>query len=263
VGISWCLVTLGRPAIVERAAANVFDAHVISELAWVDNGSTGADYEELKRCLTELCRRDSVPLTSCRYEQNRGSAFGHNRAYAIATGDAFFSNDGDIELPPRGLQDMADVLERDPKRMSVSLWCYPPYFVPERFYGPEFEEALPSGRTLKLRLGLPMGPRLFRRELLSIAGWIHEGFGKCEWDDVEWSSRVKERCMRLGLQSLAITSAMSTHIPNIGAPGLGEDEAYRVMKASESHDPTKVVLLGNLASRGYPSFDPWAPQRER
>ena len=253
--IAWCLVTLGRPKIVERAALNVFQTELISELCWVDNGSTPEDYARLSDVLTSLAHEYSARLVRCRYEENRGTAFGHNRAYALSSSKRLFANAGDIEMPEGGLLDMTDVLSKDDHRVNVSLWCYSASSVPERFFGDEFVETLPSGRKVTLRPAMPMGPRLFRRSLLSIAGWIHEGFGLCEWDDVEWSSRVKERCLRYGLQSLAITSAVSNHIPNT----VQEDLSYRKMKASEAEDPKKPELIERLAAAGFPSFDPWGP----
>lgn len=248
LSVSLALVTLGRPDITCRCLRNVLGAGVVSQVSWVDNGSDEADRNAIAECLFDF----SIPVASVFCETNSGAAHGYNLAYSGCSGGAILATDGDFWFPPNALDDMRSVLRASDRRVCVSMYHYEQEAVPERFTGPEFGETLPSGRSVKLRPAMPMVPRMFKRCVLDIAGWVHEGLGKSQWDEVEWSMRVLDRCAKLGLESLCVTSDFSHHLPD----EMSEPPLYCADKLREWNNAEKRRVLSAQASMGYPPFIP-------
>lgn len=265
-------VTHNRADIVGWAIHDNFatlDGAPIREIVWLDNGSTDAAYQQMRAMFYEVATLHSVRLIECRLNVNRGAAWAQNRAIALASGDAFLVTDCDMTFNPGVLRDAAEVLFRDERRMSVSIYHFvpDPAKTPERFtakdnvseWGPEWSEQLSNGHTVRLKPGLAMVSKMFRREAVEIAGWIHQGFGLCEYDDCEWAYRLRARCCERGLMSLVMMGTNSTHLPDVlgGHPIDTEGAEYWDAKEREFKDPNKVTTMLDLAARGWPRFDPY------
>jgi len=252
--ISLALVTHNRSAIVVESLRNVLETGLVDDVVWYDNASDPREHKTIADTLGSWLATQgpesrvwSTPLA-----ENRGAAWALNRSWKNAKNDLILTTDGDMLVGAGDLALMQAVLERDPKRLAVSIYCQPVASVPERFRGPAFHEG-----GAELARGLPLVTMLFRRELLELVGWRREDFGLCEWDDNEWAERAMHHATLSGFELLAFRDRTCAHIPDRDKSL--EPADYWDMKVRERSDPSKVARIHELRNAGFPKFNPWQP----
>ncbi len=250
--ISLALVTHNRGAIVAESLESVLPAGLVTEVVWIDNASDDDDQETIASTLYGF--EADIKLTMCLCQENHGAGWALNRAFALATNDLILVTDGDIRLRPKELYLMRRTLGLDPKRLAMAIYPRAPETVPERYRGPEFLECI-DGECITFAPGLPMLCNLFKRELLSVAGWMREEFGPCEWNDNEWAERAMFHATRQGFELLAFTDRSCVHIPDENKTL--ETPEYWAMKVREFEDKRKPARILELAGQGYPLFNPF------
>jgi len=248
--VSLALVTWNRPEIVVESCRNVLETGIVSEVVWVDNASDDAAREQIGECLRSF---KDVDVVAWRNTENEGAARGLNRAFSLCSGDAILVTDGDITYPPGGLAMMRDVLSSRPNRAAVSMYCFPPETTTDRWQDVLEVDVLPSGQMTAIVKAIPMISRMFRRSLLSVAGYMREDFGLCEWDDVEWAYRAYHHAREAGMACYAIASMQSTHLPDVGRV---ESPEYKAAKKAEFSDPSKRRRVVEARNAGWPKFFP-------
>lgn len=270
--ISMLAVTHNRSHIVCQAIRDNFETMSgapVTEIVWVDSGSTDQDFSDMQRMFRYVAETYGVHLVECRLNQNRGAAWSQNRAIALASGDAYLVSDCDMIFPIGVLRDAADALAVEPNRLAISVYHVPPdpNVNPERFvcpdnvtpWGSEWVETVSSGRTIRLRPGLAMVSKIFKREAVAKAGYVSESFGLVEHEDCEFAYRLRARCFETGCVSLVMMNAHSTHLPDVLGQHAREVEGadYWTLKEREFSDPAKVTRMLDLAGKGWPRFNPY------
>lgn len=245
--ISWILLTYNRAAAVARALAhNVATAgHKWDELIWCDNAST----DDVRNVV-----REYAPDVEILNKTNLGVAKGYNRAMALATGTHLVITGCDVLMPENWLSKFVEGFGRIPDLGVLSMYSERIEVTPERIRGDVI-----SYDGLLVRPAMPIGRRMFKRELLKTAGYFHEGFGLYGWEDVAWGHTAERVCKELNLKCLNLEGKICQHLGtegNVGYDYKDEHEYWR-WKKEQVNDPKKGELMLKLSGQNWPGFFPY------
>lgn len=245
--ISWVILTYNRLEPVKRAFVhNVENAGApIDELIWVDNGSNDG---------TKEFALEQHPDVMVANKVNLGVAKGYNRAFVLATGDYIVITGCDMLMPKDWMKTLKTYLEKIPNTGVACMYSVQLDEVKERLKGErEIVEGLP------IVPALPIGRRVFSRQVLEETGYLREDFGLYGWEDVEWATRCWNACKRIGVRSYVIPDMVAEHL---GTEGIkmtdGKDPIdYHKFKQDEVKDPKKMELLRWCETNNYPYYNPY------
>lgn len=252
--VSWLLLTYNRAEKVQRAVThNMRTAgRKWDELIWVDNGSS----DGVRSVMSAL-----KPDVSVLHDRNLGVAPGYNRAMVLATGTHLVITGCDMLMPEGWLDTFCRYFEAIPETGVASIYSGPLSDLPERArkgkgrgdWQREERNGLPFIHAM------PIGRRMFRRELLRDAGYLREDFGLYGWEDCEWGRRVERVCDEQGLLYYVIPDQIAEHLGTEGIHGYdGKDEReYHAFKQRESNDPAKQAVLRRCETENYPYWSPY------
>lgn len=239
--ISWLILTYNRADIVYKSLRHNFDnaGRGWDELIWVDNGSLNPEVP------------DCEPTISVGFDKNRGVARGYNAAMALATGDLLLITGCDRLMPDNWLAKMVEPFERNYPVAATCIWERPAARHPERILQRQTER-------YGYQSVLPLGARLFTRDLVRRAGFLREDFGLYGWEDVEWAHRAARTAAEFGLHCFLIPET-AEHLGSEGAYAYdGKDDAdYHAFKKREAEDPKKRELFEKCKREGFPYYNPF------
>jgi glycosyltransferase involved in cell wall biosynthesis len=239
--VSYVVLTYNRAALVERALAHNLEhaGAPISELIWVDNGSSDGVRDVVARY---------GPDVAVINRANLGVAKGWNRGYALATGDYIVLVDSDFLLPQDWLVTFK-IYVTAIRHTGVACILH-------RDLRPDYVAA--STRTLNGYPYIPCQPvgcRFLRRTLLiNEIGYLREDFGLYGWEDVEWARRAVRTCRERGLITYGIPDQRAEHL----GVETADDPTYFEFKRSQGGDPAKRALMHQVAEQGFPYYSPYA-----
>ncbi len=248
---SWIILTFNRAEIVREAIGHCLDnsgaPEAITQLVWVDNGSTDGVRDVM---------RGFEPDVSVLYSENKGVARGYNTGMGLATEEFVVVTGCDFRMPDNWLKTMLDYVTQIPETGMACIYSQHWTYKHERLrkqYGVDNSYALPIVHAM------PIERHIYRRELLSAFGYYPETFGMYGFDDVARAYRIEKVCDELGLLYYVIPDLVAEHL---GTEGLNaadgkDDLAYHAMKRKEATDPAKRAELARLKELGWPKFSPF------
>jgi hypothetical protein len=143
----------------------------------------------------------------------------------------------------------------------------------ERFTGEDWPEFTTKGNLVRVRRGIMIQARIFKRQLLDVCGYIPEGFGKVYFDDVAWANTIEYHAAQAGRPhgtipvacALAAAAAlltgcdqMSSDVNDATSGFFGPSPADAGRWAVDNTDPENqrrgVLLLGTSAFGGEPAY---------
>lgn len=245
--ISWIVLTYNRVKTVRKAITHNVErsGRKWDELIWCDNASTDGVRDFM---------RELSPDVSILNKENLGVAKGYNRAMALATGTHIVITGCDVIMPQNWLAKFAEGFEKISNLGVMSMYSERIEVTPERIRGDAFEL-----HGMKLRPAMPIGRRMFRRDLLQTAGYFHEGFGLYGWEDVAWGHTAEKACRILDLVCYNLGDEICQHLGtegNVGYDHKDEHEYWR-WKKEQVNDPEKTELMKKLSSENWPGFFPY------
>jgi len=245
--VSWLVLTYNRDTKVDKAIRHNIenagsDWH---EMVWVDNGSSDGVRDVMS---------SFKPKTSILFDENKGVAIGYNTAMVNARGDYLCITGCDMLMPKDWLKTFKEYFEKVDKTGIAAMYSGPLSWVPERIRG---DEATIEG--MRIRPAMPIGRRMYSRELLGRIGYLREDFGLYGWEDVEWGFRAERVCRELGLLTYVIPDQIAQHLGTEGIHTFdGKDEsAYHAFKAEEVKCKTKLQLMEWCRANDYPYYNPY------
>lgn len=211
------------------------------ELIWVDNGS-----QEPMAVLAATYMPDALLML----KTNLGVSKGFNRGKALCTGDWILCLGDRNILPPGAYKALVSVASSDE---VDAICCY------DCDWNSKAERTLPG--EVRSIAGVSCGPAiafdtiLFRRSLLSTAGYYREDLGMYGWNDVEWANRLKIR----NLRTFVLTDYVVERMPDLANYAMPEtDTSYREWRDREVADPKKKEVLKTAEEQGYPYYNPFS-----
>lgn len=245
--ISWVLLTYNREKTVARAMAhNVANSgRKWDELIWCDNNSTDGVQDVVRKY---------YPDVEILNKTNLGVAKGYNRAMALASGTHIVITGCDVIMPDNWLSKFEEGFREIPNLAVLSMYSERIEKTPERIRG-----QVEQFGNLLVRPAMPIGRRMFRRELLKTAGYFHEGFGLYGWEDVAWGYTVERYCASAGLVCYNVEDKICQHLGTEGNVGYDhkDEHEYWAWKKEQVNDPAKRLLMDKLASEKWPSYFPY------
>lgn len=245
--ISWVVLTYNRGDTVKKAIShNMANAgSEWHEMVWVDNGST----DHVRELMAEF-----RPEVSILHKTNLGVAKGYNAGMIMSRGDYIVITGCDVLMPDNWLAMFKEYVTQIPNTGVCAMYTGPLSECQERIRGERYEIG-----GLPIVPAMPIGRRIFRRELLADFGYFHEGFGLYGWDDVPWAYRAEKICQEKNLLCYVIPDKFGEHL---GTEGInqydGRDQSeYHRFKAREVANPEKHKLLSQLAEQRWPKFTPY------
>jgi GT2 family glycosyltransferase len=225
----------------------------VDEIIWVDNGSGESEFATLHGFFHEETRLDVM----VRNQKNLGVAKGYNRGIVLATGDLVLITGCDRHMPKDFLKTMLEHFEKIPETAVISVYSQPPEKLRERFPNSTPIEEEYNGLTIIP--ALPMGAKLFRRDLIQRVGHLREDFGMYGWEDVEWGMRAAKFLKDHGGLSYIIPNFQAEHNGSEGIREFnGKDgEDYHAWKQREANDPKKKELMQWCKENEYPYYTPY------
>jgi GT2 family glycosyltransferase len=250
--ISWVILTLNRAQTVAQSYVHNLEqaGAPIDELIWVDNGSSHSEYLQLER----LFKCADVKVRNI---QNLGVAKGYNRGIVLATGDLIAITGCDRFMPMHWLKTMVNYFETIPQTGVISVYSKPPETMPERFkHRVPIEE---DYNGLPIIQAMPMGAKMFRRELLKDVGHLREDFGLYGWEDVEWGYRAQRILAEKNLLSYIIPNFLAVHSGSEGIKDFNglDNEDYHAFKQREANDPKKAERMEWCRDNGFQHYSPF------
>ena len=210
------------------------------ELIWVDNGSTDGCQN-----LPSFFKADRILLNS----KNMGVSIGYNQALGLCRTDWIYLI-GSRNLMPNGWLKTGKSFAKSGLVDSVCMYEMSPMLLPDRWL--PGAEIVISG--LRLKPAIQNGAMIFRRSLLTSAGYWREDMGMYGWNDIEWARRIASR----NLRGYAVVDQLSPHLaddPNDKTMVSGVP--YRQWVNSERDHPSKQERLEACRIAGYPHFSPY------
>jgi len=194
------------------------------------------------------------PDVSVLHKENRGVAIGYNTGMVLARGDYIVITGCDMLMPANWLATFKEYVTRIPETGVACMYSGPLSWVPERIRG---EEAILRG--LRVRPAMPIGRRIFKRELIKHIGYFHEGFGLYGYDDLHWGYRAERVCKELGLIYYVIPDQIAEHLGTEGVHAFDQkdESSYHKFKQEEVAMDYKQKLLQSLQLQGWPKFSPY------
>jgi GT2 family glycosyltransferase len=251
--ISWVMLTYGRGETVKRSFEHNLEkaGRKHDELIWVDNGSKHEDFTTLTQTLW--------PHTSANifHRENQGVAKGYNRGMSIATGDVIVITGCDRLMADQWMATLELYFNGIPHTGIISVYSQPNESVPERFK--EAKPIIEEFDQLEIIQALPIGAKMFRRDLLKDIGYLREDFGMYGWEDVEWAYRAQRYCDRKGLLSYIIPGFTSEHMGSEGVEEYNGKDAkeYHEFKKREAMDPKKSEVMNWCRDNDFPYYNPY------
>lgn len=252
--VSWLVLTYNRAEKVQRAIThNMRTAgRKWHELVWVDNGSIDG---------VRSVMQAAKPDVSVLHATNLGVAAGYNRAMALATGTHMVITGCDMLMPECWLDTMCRYFEAIPETGVACMYSGPLSWVPERA-----RKGGGDGKWLREERGglpivhaMPIGRRMFSRELLRSTGYLREDFGLYGWEDCEWGHRAERVCDEKKLLYYVIPDQIAEHLGTEGVIGFdGKDEReYHAFKQAETKDPKKQEVMSRCRAQNWPYYTPY------
>jgi GT2 family glycosyltransferase len=245
--ISWVLLTYNRSKTVAQAMAHnvATSGRKWDELIWCDNNSTD-DVRDVVRAYS--------PDVEILNKTNLGVAKGYNRAMALASGTHIVITGCDVLMPDNWLSKFEEGFREIANLAVLSMYSERIEKVPERIRGD-----VETFGNLLVRPAMPIGRRMFKRELLKQAGYFHEGFGLYGWEDVAWGHTVERYCKGAALKCYNVEDKICQHLGTEGNVGYDykDEHEYWAWKKDQVNDPAKRQLMEKLSSDNWPAFFPY------
>lgn len=241
--VSWLIVTLNRrQEIGDCFLRNKSNAGCAAdEIVWVDNGSTDgmADFARSQR-------PDKLIL----HGKNLGCSKAMNIGMAACSSEWIMTMVCQCDAPDNWLQILKQVAASGSVD-SVTLNDINPSLSDDRTFG---EDEIISGH--RCRNSIPFGNPMFKRSLLSSAGYYREDLGLYGWSDVEWCRRMQSRkiksvmlmdkwCERVAVNQDWLIEREGNMIP------------YWRFKELEVADQKKHRIIERSEAENYPYINPF------
>lgn len=248
ITVSWLMLTYNRADKVEKSIRhNLTNAgDIADEVCWVDNGSTDNVRSVVRRLLN--------PDVSVLHNENLGVAKGYNRAMLLASKEYILITGCDMLMPKDWLKTFKEYVANIPDTGVACIYSQPIEKVPERRRGEiEFVNGLPVMRAM------PIGRRIYKRELLKKIGYLREDFGLYGHEDVEWGYRAERVCDEQLLRYYMIPGQIAEHLGNEGVEAFNgmDEKSYHEFKQCEVNDPHKEKLMTWCRQRKWPYYNPY------
>lgn len=244
---SWIVLTYNRHDSVSRAMLHNAETagYPWHEVVWCDNGSTDG--------VRSFMREFVNPHVCILHRENLGVAKGYNRAMLMATGTHVVLTGCDMLMPKDWLRTFVNCFEQIPNTGIASMYSGPLSWVPERIRGDERIEA-----GIKIRPAMPIGRRMFSRDMLKKVGFLREDFGLYGHEDVEWGYRAERVCGQLKLLTYVLPDMIASHLGDEHHSDEGIDtKEYREFKSREVDDPKKKELMERCRKENWPYYNPY------
>lgn len=129
---------------------------------------------------------------------------------------------------------------------------------PERYRNGQTESVIMEG--MHVMEAMPIGRRMFRRDVLKRAGYFREDFGLYGREDIEWAYRVERVCLEMGLKCYLLPDLRATHLGTEGNFEFetgGDSKEYHEFKQRELANPWQQQLLEYCEANNWPYYTPY------